>query len=60
MIATILSIIAGVVSIVLLVLKANSDKAKVQKEKQDALDKKIDNASSFNDFVRIDDELHNK
>lgn len=58
--ASIIQIVFGVVSLVLLwttwFLKRNEAKQK----RMDQIDKEIEDADSFDAFVRISDELHDK
>ncbi len=60
MTATILSIIGGLITIVILVLTRMNDKSKQKKEEQDAEDKKIDSANNADDLLREFDKLRNK
>ncbi len=58
--ATILTIIGGLITITIMVLTKMNDRSKEKKESQDAIDQEIKKASTFDDFVRIDDKLRNK
>ncbi len=57
---SLLSIIGGIISIAFLILKLISDRNARKRKEQDDLDKEIDDANSFDDFVRIDDKLRDK
>lgn len=56
----ILSILAQLLPIIVLIVKHMLDNDAAKKQKALDEDAKIDAAHSFDDFVRIDDELHNK
>lgn len=57
---TIIQLLVGIVALAIMFFtwlnKKNDAKEKVIEDE----DKKIDSANSFDDFVRINDELHNK
>lgn len=55
-----LQLAVGIVALLLMGFTWWNKKNDATTKKQDQIDKDIDNASSFDDFVRIDDELPDK
>lgn len=58
--ASLLGIIGGILTIIIMLMKWYGGKDRDKQKEKDDLDKEIDNASSITDFIRIDDKLRQR